>query len=410
MNPPRRSLNHRGTDMATIPPGYDPAARERSERLMDDFARSTGLAGDVRPRRYLWTDAFAVCNYVGLHDATGEAGHLELAVRLAGQVHDVLGRHHPDDERTGWISGFSEEEGARRPTAGGLRIGKPSPERCPGEPPDPLREWDRDGQYYHYLTRWIHALTRLYRATGDEGHARRALDLAGAAHAGFVFPTDAGPRMHWKMSVDLSRPLVPFMGGHDPLDGFLTLRGLRAAALEVVGDALDAQIGELAAMCRGRRWATDDPLGIGGLLTDLLRARRLVAVDDGPAGDVGSTTRELAETLPGESLRSLRVFTGGRPLEAPAEHRLAFREFGLAIGLAAVRRLPPGVDEPGDPTTALRSFLRLEREIVGFWERPEPRRARTWTEHRDINQVMLATALSPGGYLDLLLPGRSKQE
>ena len=35
-------------------------------KLMTEFARLSGLApaGD-RPRRYLWTDAFAVCNFLG---------------------------------------------------------------------------------------------------------------------------------------------------------------------------------------------------------------------------------------------------------------------------------------------------------------------------------------------------------
>jgi hypothetical protein len=44
------------------------------------------------------------------------------------------------------------------PTRGGLRIGKQLPERRPGEPYDPQVEWDRDGQYFHYLTKWMHAL------------------------------------------------------------------------------------------------------------------------------------------------------------------------------------------------------------------------------------------------------------
>jgi len=35
--------------------------------LMAEFAMLTGLSptGKLRPRRYLWTDAFAVCNFLG---------------------------------------------------------------------------------------------------------------------------------------------------------------------------------------------------------------------------------------------------------------------------------------------------------------------------------------------------------
>ncbi|MFO7724292.1 MAG: hypothetical protein R6V45_01980 [Oceanipulchritudo sp.] len=39
---------------------------EQAERLMEDFARRTGLTGTSAPRRYLWTNAFAVCNYLPL--------------------------------------------------------------------------------------------------------------------------------------------------------------------------------------------------------------------------------------------------------------------------------------------------------------------------------------------------------
>jgi hypothetical protein len=35
--------------------------------LMDDFAYRTGLApGNESPKRYLWTDAFAVCTFLEL--------------------------------------------------------------------------------------------------------------------------------------------------------------------------------------------------------------------------------------------------------------------------------------------------------------------------------------------------------
>lgn len=36
--------------------------------------------------------------------------------------------------------------------------------------------------------------------------------------------------MYWKMSIDLSSPLVPSMGQHDPLDGLITYLQLQATA------------------------------------------------------------------------------------------------------------------------------------------------------------------------------------
>jgi hypothetical protein len=93
--------------------------------LMRGFAKTTGITGEARPLRYLWTDAFAVCNFLGLHRATGRAEHLELALKLVDQVHHVLGRHRDDDARRGWISGLGEAEGERHPTWGGLRTTNP---------------------------------------------------------------------------------------------------------------------------------------------------------------------------------------------------------------------------------------------------------------------------------------------
>ena len=47
------------------------------------------------PRRYLWTDAFAVCNFLELYRHTSDEKHLSL--RLVDQVHSILGRHREDE-------------------------------------------------------------------------------------------------------------------------------------------------------------------------------------------------------------------------------------------------------------------------------------------------------------------------
>src|SRR5512134_913325 len=124
------------------------SSTETARVLMARFVERTGDA-----RRYLWTDAFAVCNFIGLDQD-------ELALQMIERVHRVLGRHRTDDSRTGWISGLADRAGEQHPTVGGLRIGKPLPERRAGEPLDDRLEWDRDGQYFHYLTKWMHALDR----------------------------------------------------------------------------------------------------------------------------------------------------------------------------------------------------------------------------------------------------------
>ena len=200
---------------------------------MLDFARLTGLEpADAHPRRYLWTDSFAVCTFLELYERTGDGIYPDLALRLVDQVHHTLGRHREDDPRKGWISGLREKEGELHPTSGGLRIGKRLNERKPGEAFDERLEWDQDGQYYHYLTKWMHALNRVSRVTGDPIYTGWAIELAKTAHARFTYPPSSGgrKRMYWKMSIDLTYPLVPSMGQHDPLDGFVTYCELQARA------------------------------------------------------------------------------------------------------------------------------------------------------------------------------------
>jgi len=94
-----------------------------------------------------------------------------------------------------------------------------------------------------------------------------------------------------------------------------------------------------------------------------------------------------------------------------AGYRLAFRELALTIGLHAAERMQqatgptsrrdsnPRLDELGQ---ALLAFTPLRDEIEAFWRDAENRRAETWIEHQDINDVMLATSLAPDGFLELL--------
>jgi hypothetical protein len=343
--------------------------------ILDEFAANTGLGSAAPRRRYLWTDAFAVATWAGLHGRSGEPRFLELARRLVEQVHEVLGRHRDDDPRRGWISGLDEANGALHPTARGLRIGKPLRERRTDEPYDAELEWERDGQYYHYLTRWMHALEQIAHASGEAHYRRWAVELALAAHRHFAHPPGAPERLYWKMSVDLSRPLLASTGMHDPLDGLVATASL--------GLAREAH--ELERMCAARRWATDDPLGAGGLLIDALRLARLVA--HRRDGLQALFTRVLADAE--DSLQAIARTT---PFELPAARRLAFRELGLALGLHAVEPLGEHAD-----VERLARFTPPAGTLEDFWLAPASRSAPSWTAHRDINAVTLAACLAPEG-------------
>lgn len=379
------------------------------KKLMAEFAASTGLSNAVKPaRRYLWTDAFAVCNFLELYCRTGDESWRNLALGLVDQVHCVLGRHRPDDPRSGWISGLSEEDGQRHPTGGGLRIGKQLGERGPAEPYDDRLEWDRDGQYFHYLTKWMHALSKVSRAMENPLFNLWAMELARAAHAGFVHVlADGSKRMYWKMSIDLSRPLVPSMGLHDPLDGWITFLQLQSTALEFSKTpALDLgpEIADMRALCQGKTWTTEDPLGIGGLLSDAYKTMQLIA--HGGLAETALLNDLLEASLPG-----LEACSGSRSLKLPADYRLAFRELGLAIGLRAVERIEGLMAQNPKPFAGnrtvqallkhLKRYAGLGEALEEFWLAPQNRQTQTWIEHLDINSVMLATCLAPDGYLQL---------
>jgi hypothetical protein len=395
-------------------------AREKMEQqastsivreLMIEFAERTGLlsAGEA-PRRYLWTDAFAVCNFLGLYHQTSDERYRQLALDLVDQVHHILGRHRDDDPRTGWISGLDEQNGKMHPTMGGLRIGKGMNERRPDDPYDEQMEWDRDGQYYHYLTKWMHALNQVSRLTGDATYNGWAIELAKTAHAEFTYVPSSGDqkRMYWKMSIDLSYPLVSSMGHHDPLDGFITYLQLQTSATKesenVPISDLSGEIADMARICEGKSWATDDPLGIGELLSSAYKLAQLIV-------NGGVEQANVLDALLNAARMGLQSYERESALALPADYRLAFRELGLSIGLRAMEKLRGLIEQtPRDfkmkhrlhsRTEDLARYAPLHDIIETFWLAPANRQGRSWTGHRDINMVMLATSLAPDGYLSL---------
>lgn len=376
-----------------------------AEELMHEFADQTGISPAGREtRRYLWTDAFAVCNFLELYRLKKDEKFMKLALLLVDQVHGTLGRHREDDSRSGWISGLSENEGRLHPTIGGLRIGKKMNERRPHEPFNDRLEWDRDGQYFHYLTKWMHALNRVSTVTKDPVYKRWAIELAKTAHAKFTYASfpDSPMRMYWKMSIDLSYPLVPSMGQLDPLDGLITYFELKE---DPVGESeglpgLSEEIAAMAEICKEKDWTTEDPLGVGSLLSDAYRTAQMQARGAFRQDDLLKTLLDACRT-------GLHAFgISGLP-GAPANYRLAFRELGLTIGLHALERLKllteksPGIFTLQNQIESLAPYLPWIEAIENFWLDPANRKAGSYTEHLDINRVMLATTLIPDGFLEV---------
>ena len=378
------------------------------EQIMIDFASLTGLEPvSKHPKRYLWTDSFAVCNYLELFNQTRNKKYLDFALRLVNQVHQTLGKHREDDQRSGWISGLEGQEAKKHPTLGGLRIGKKLNERKPNEPFDDRLEWDQDGQYYHYLTKWMHALNRVGKITKDSNYIRWAIELAQVAHKSFTYlPANRERKiMYWKMNIDLSMPLVPSMGQHDPLDGFVTYNELKTTSREFNLSnipELSNEISEMADICRGMNWVTNDPLGIGGLLFDATRIAQLIV-----NGSIDFNV--LFEVILNSAQLGLGSFVKSNPLGVPANYRLAFRELGLSIGLKGIRNIQKCFNDHSDSfnmnnsiketTKSIITYLPLGEAIEQFWMQSKNWQFGSWAEHREINMTMLTTSLAPNEFM-----------
>ncbi|MGB9200102.1 hypothetical protein [Methanobacterium sp.] len=377
--------------------------------FMTEFANNTGLAPESsHPKRYLWTDAFAVCNYLELYNRTNDKKYLNLALTLIYQVHHILGKYSPANEKSGWISGLDMDNGENHPTQGGLRIGKEMNERGPNEPYNESREWDRDGQYYHYLTKWMHALNNTSTITGDTKYTKWAMELAKTAHKKFTYLPNHGirKRMYWKMSIDLNRPLVPSMGQHDPLDGYVTYCEIQNEMdnLDLTDNnekPLSYEKKDMKKICQGMSMVTDDPLGLGGLLSDATQITQLI--------NNGYNLFELLETILDAAIVGIRSYISSNPMELSTNYRLAFRELGLSIGIKGLIIIKDLINNKPkisgksleNRLNELDNYTYLAETIEKFWLDENNRKTRNWVEHRDINTVMLATALAPNGFLKI---------
>ncbi|OJD25700.1 hypothetical protein ACJ73_02931 [Blastomyces percursus] len=317
--------------------------------------------------RYLWTDAFGVLNFLTLYnelslrgDKTAADNSLIFAQRLVTTVHDVLGYTRDGRSR---LPGATHEE----PLKGGLRIGKEN-ETGP----------DGDGQYFHYLSMWMFTLNRMSIATGDPSYNRQAVSLAKAIHPYFFLNrTSDRPHMVWKVAMDLSRPLVASEGNLDPMDGYVVFRLLQASAIKNGdGEILKEEIGDYKKVMarKGDYFVTRDPLDLG---MTLWTAHWFAGRE--------SWADRVAERY--------RLFDDNHFLEMNLRYRLAFREFGICLGIGCItyREASNNAEE----------FCNRSEEIITQWEKHMS--SLTPEDLKPITRVMYSTALIPGGKRFLIL-------
>ncbi|GLI78083.1 hypothetical protein PoHVEF18_006382 [Penicillium ochrochloron] len=323
--------------------------------------------------RYLWTDAFGVINLLTMHKEYLRVGdkssqddrYLVMARRLIETVHNVLGRTRDGRSR---LPAATDQN----PLGGGLRIGKTDE-----------TGHDCDGQYHHYLTVWMFALNRMAMASGDMKYNRLAVQLARAIHPKFFVDRKAArPRMIWKMSMDLSRPLVNSEGNLDPIDGFVTFRLLQAtAAAAGDGDVLEEEISDYRRVMdrKGPHFVSKDPLDLGMTLW---------------TAHWFSETESWASTLVTRCFEQLYdLFEINRYFQRSIKFRLAFREFGTCMGLQCES------EQTGEKERAV-DFKSWSDAIIVAWDpymELSASAALTPADLRPITRVMYASALIPGG-------------
>jgi hypothetical protein len=233
--------------------------------------------------RYLWTDAFGVILLVSLYRELRQEAFLDDAEWVVAEVDRVLGRRR------------------------GIRIGE---------------EPDRDGQYFHYLAMWLHALATL--GQHRPAYQEKGIELVRQIHDPFLVP---GRGVLWKMKEDLSGPYPGFgFGALDAFDGYVAYRFLDEHALsrEI------ADMRRLIDQTAGDLWITQD-LGIGMMLwmTHFF------------------PDEEWAQVQKRRCLRTLEPMwrDEGYFCREPylPDVKFAFTNYGISVGLQAVDAMPERV-------------------------------------------------------------------
>jgi hypothetical protein len=296
--------------------------------------------------RYLWTDAFGVCNFISLHNATGEEIFLDQADALIKDVHNTLARYRGRRQRLGNAT-------VDHPLMGGIRIGKDN-------------ELE-DGQYFHYLTKWMFALYKMSNARRELRYNRWAVELAQAVHRRFVVGKGQSLRMYWKLSADLSYPITTSEGNLDAIDGLVIYRLLQEQSADAM--VLQQEVHEMKRMVNRKMqsFQVSDELDCGqGLwLSSWFPEEKWSII--------------LAERC----MQSAHEMFQDRRFEHLGVHdRLMFREMGLTLGIANT------VDFHAHP-----KWKQRVDNLHNFWSN------HIFDRDADISPIMYATSILPIAFM-----------
>lgn len=325
---------------------------------------------DAPQRRYLWTDAFGVLAFVSLADMFETIdlkqanAYREAAHKLIDVVHGTLGK--PRSSKS--TDAMTVDSTMPSPTGYiGVRIGKVESRQ--------VTDYGMryDGQYFHYLDKWLLALAR----------AGRVDDGIRIAKSSFPYFFDRGHDgtgwnggIRWKLSVNGSPPpeLERAHASDDTLVALIVFSILEHHKPPDVTLSLQEEIGLLQTALVGYRpRVTDDPLGWG-----------LEALYD----------RFLEGRPRSTKLRALH----SRALHPHHITSLPFRLYGAMIG---ARLAGPSVAQPSLVDELVELAWRHELQYIrNSTAAPGPVPAQKNVEHHSsINRVMLAMCLLCPGAL-----------
>ncbi|RLN06401.1 hypothetical protein BBJ28_00020926 [Nothophytophthora sp. Chile5] len=288
-------------------------------------------------RRYLWSDAFGVCNCLSLYYATSanqepqKQTYLAQADALIADVHDQLGRFR-------------------------FRFGD------------------------HARLSWMFALNRMNVARQDPRYNRWAVQLAETAHGRFVVRDERDGRavqLVWKMAVDLQHAEVDSEGNLDPMEALVIYRLLQRHS-EGQEKPLQTEIAELERLMQRKlaTLVTNDELDAGEALWLAQWAAELF--DEAP------WTLRLHHV----ALASLDAIFQRCRVRGPPNQRLLFREMGAVLGLqVGVLLHPQGGGIGGTEQERWRQRVAV---LLRYWEEL------LYARDADISPLMYAAALLPG--------------
>jgi len=181
--------------------------------------------------------------------------------------------------------------------------------------------------------------------------------------------------MFWKMSMDLSKPLVYSEGNLDPIDGYVTFQILQ----KTVGDpsVLAEEIRDYKKIVdtKFEQYYSGDPLDLGMTLW---------------TSHWFDKEEEWSTKLSERAFRCLRILKDEELyFEEPPAYRLAFREFGTCLGIRCYE-----VEEEWE--TFARK-LALQWEVIGIVPKPI-KKVLVKEELEPITLVMYCSALFPGAF------------